>query len=152
MSDLPRIFIGSSREGLEIATAIQVSLKGTAECTVWHQGQFQLGKATLENLYSFLEEFDLALFVASPDDVTHMRDASSTTMRDNVLFELGLFMGGLGKERVVLITPDEHDDLRLPSDLSGMVTTFYETDRGDQSWDTLALFALGRQLMRSNTS
>src|SRR5271155_2507203 len=132
MSELPKIFIGSSREGLEIAQAVQLSLKGVAECIVWNQGAFQLGKAILDNFYGFLDEFDLALFVATPDDVTHMRDKAFTSVRDNVLFEFGLFMGGLGKERVILITPDHHDDLHLPSDLSGMVTTFYEASRGEE--------------------
>src|SRR5690606_23848090 len=34
----PKVFIGSSREGLEIGEAIQLGLDHVAECTIWTQG------------------------------------------------------------------------------------------------------------------
>jgi predicted nucleotide-binding protein len=49
----PRVFVGSSKEGLELAGAIQVQLASIADCTVWNQGIFELGKTALSNLYNF---------------------------------------------------------------------------------------------------
>ena len=43
-----------------------------------------------------LDRFDFAILVLTADDLVASRDVLSTAPRDNVLFELGLFMGGLG--------------------------------------------------------
>jgi CRP/FNR family cyclic AMP-dependent transcriptional regulator len=46
-------------------------------------------------------------------------------MRDNVLFELGLFMGKLTRYRTILIHP-RVKDLKIPSDLQGLTLIPYE--------------------------
>ena len=43
----PRVFIGSSSEGLKVAEYIQLGLDYVAECTVWTQGVFGSRRATL---------------------------------------------------------------------------------------------------------
>src|SRR5579872_530626 len=99
----PRVFIGSSSEGLNLARAIQSESEQVAVCTIWNQGIFEIGKATLANLYGFLDSFDFAIFVATPDDNIDVRGVTHTTARDNVIFEIGLFMGGLGVDRVIFV-------------------------------------------------
>lgn len=130
----PKIFIGSSREGVKIADAIHYNLTYEAECTVWKDGVFQLSSNTLSALIDALRVSDFGIFVFSPDDITLMRNSSSDTVRDNVLFELGLFIGRLGQERCYFLIPDGASSLRLPSDLAGVTPGRYESERSDDNW------------------
>jgi predicted Zn-dependent protease len=128
----PRIFIGSSVEGLNIAYAVQQNLLHDAEVTVWDQGVFELSRTTIESLSKALQESDFAVFVFSPDDLTKIRNISSPSVRDNVLFEFGLFIGRLGRERVYFLLPTS-GDLHLPTDLLGITPGRYESARSDGS-------------------
>ena len=49
--------------------------------------------------------------------------------RDNVIFELGLFMGRLGRARAILMEP-RAAKLKLPSDLAGLTTIPYRFEAG----------------------
>jgi predicted nucleotide-binding protein len=129
----PKIFIGSSVEGLNIAYAIQQNLTHDAESTVWDQGVFDLSKTTIESLDKTLESMDFGVFVFSADDVTTMRDKESPTVRDNVLFELGLFIGKMGRNRVFFVIPDG-TTIHIPTDLLGVTPGKYESGRGDGSF------------------
>jgi predicted nucleotide-binding protein len=120
----PAVFIGSSSEGLNVAGHIQAHLEDVAECTIWNQGLFELGKATLSNLYSFINEFDFAILVVTPDDKVEVRGGQFASARDNIIFELGLFMGGLGSERVIFVSAARIEDFRLPADLDRYNTRY----------------------------
>ena len=74
----------------------------------------------LDSLTNGLKDFDFGVFIFAPDDILKLRDQTHAAVRDNVLFEFGLFMGKLGKERVFFVLPQEHGNLRLPSDLLGI--------------------------------
>jgi|GEM_PF-716041 len=128
----PRVFIGSSVEGLNVAYAVQQNLLHDAEVTVWDQGVFELSKTTIESLSKALQESDFAVFVFSPDDLVKIRSTSSAVVRDNVLFEFGLFIGKLGRDRVYFLLPMT-GDLHLPSDLLGITPGKYEENRSDGS-------------------
>lgn len=128
----PRVFIGSSAEGLNVAYAVQQNLLHDAEVTVWDQGVFELSKTTIESLSKALHESDFAVFVFSPDDLVKIRSTLSGAVRDNVLFEFGLFIGRLGRDRVYFLLP-MNGELHLPSDLLGITPGKYETDRSDGS-------------------
>lgn len=128
----PRVFIGSSVEGRNVAYAVQQNLLHDAEATVWDQGIFELSATTIESLVKALQLNDFGVFIFSPDDVLHMRGKESSTVRDNVLFEFGLFIGKLGRERVFFLQPKE-GDVHLPSDLLGITAARYETSRSDDN-------------------
>lgn len=130
----PKIFIGSSREGIAIANAIHANLTYEAECTVWKDGVFQPSSSTLIDLMRILRTSDFAIFVFSPDDISIMRDNMDQVVRDNVLFELGLFIGRLGQERCFFLVPDS-GSMRLPTDLFGVNPTRYESGRSDSNWE-----------------
>lgn len=128
----PRLFIGSSVEGLNIAYAIQQNLHHQAEIIVWDQGVFELSKTTIESLINILENSDFGIFVFSPDDDAMMRGEEKKVIRDNVLFELGLFIGKLGRNRSFFIVP-ENTTFHLPTDLLGITPGKYEVNRSDGS-------------------
>jgi predicted nucleotide-binding protein len=126
----PRLFIGSSTEGLSIAYAIQENLSYSAEITVWDQGVFNLSDTTIESLMSVIDTTDFGVFVFTPDDITTIRGKKNITVRDNVLFELGLFIGKIGRKRSFIIMPD-NTEFHLPTDLLGLTPGKYETNRSD---------------------
>ncbi|OQW66772.1 TIR domain-containing protein [Methylomonas sp. 11b] len=116
----PRVFIGSSVESLPFARAIQSEVAYDFEVTIWSQGIFKLSNSSLEDLENALNEFDCGIFVFSPDDVLKIRNRRHKAVRDNVIFEFGLFVGKLGKDRVYFLIPEDSGELHLPSDLLGI--------------------------------
>jgi hypothetical protein len=127
----PRLFIGSSTESLEIANALQASLDYDADVTIWNQGIFNLSSDTLGELLMALSKFDFAVFIFQPSDITIIRDQKLPTVRDNVIFELGLFLGRLGKERVFYLVDRSISDLHLPTDLLGITSGNFNGNRQD---------------------
>jgi hypothetical protein len=126
-----RIFIASSVEGLDVAYAAQENLEYNFEVTVWPQGIFKLTRSTLDSLYDSLRKFDAAIFVFTPDDEVIIRDKKESKVRDNVLFELGLFLGGLGRECCFILQPRSANELSLPKDLLGVTPATYDDKRED---------------------
>ncbi|HEV2494501.1 MAG TPA: TIR domain-containing protein [Terriglobia bacterium] len=59
-----------------------------------------------------------SLFAA--DDLTKIRGQEMKTTRDNIIFELGLFVGRLGRKRSFVVMPKGIEGLHLPSDLVGL--------------------------------
>jgi predicted nucleotide-binding protein len=90
-----RIFIGSSSEGLRIARKIQELLAGEFSVIVWDQG----GTSTLEALEAVVLQYHFGVFVFTPNDQLHSRGEKKPVARDNVLFELGMFIGKLGRRK-----------------------------------------------------
>lgn len=128
----PTLFIGSSVEGLPLARNVQLQLQDVAEVTVWDQGVFPLGGGALESLVNALDRFDFAVLVVTPDDRTVLRGVERLSARDNVLFELGLFMGRLGRSRTFVLRA-RTAALQLPSDLAGVTVAVYDDDRQDRN-------------------
>jgi hypothetical protein len=127
---LPTIFIGSSVESLPIAQAIQANLEYDAKVTLWDQGVFKLNNTALESLYKQISEVDFAIFVFMPEDIATIRDTKTLTVRDNVIFEMGLFIGGLGKDKVYYLIP-RGVDFHLPTDLLGITSGTYNPDNAN---------------------
>lgn len=121
----PVVFIGSSSEQLEIARAIQSGLAyDPMVVTVWTDGIFKASRTTIENLVVAVNEADYAVLVISPDDSVESRGIEQDGPRDNVLLELGLFMGGIGRDRTILVRP-RGTDIKIPTDLLGVTPLDY---------------------------
>jgi hypothetical protein len=126
----PALFVGSSSEGLEFARAVRALLAQDAEVTLWNEGFFAIGRTFIESLVNGLSRFDFAVILLTPDDLISSRDLVTFSPRDNALFELGLFMGHLGRERTFVTRP-RGDDVKIPSDLAGLTTALYDWPRAD---------------------
>lgn len=125
----PRVFIGSSTEGLQLAHVIQTLLEYDVDAEIWNQGTvFGLGDATLEALERAVLEYDFGIFVFTPDDELNSRDQIRPVARDNVVFELGLFVGKLTRRRAFVVHPFGKS-ITLPSDLAGLTTATYDPSK-----------------------
>jgi len=127
----PSLFIGSSKESLDTAYALQENLEPVAEVTVWDQGIFALSQPTILSLLKALDNSKFGVFILSSDDVIKIRGSEYQIARDNIVFELGLFIGRLGLERTFFLIPRNSLDMHLPSDLLGLTPAFFDASRND---------------------
>lgn len=123
----PKIFIGSSKEGLELARIIQDELGQDAIAKTWKQS-FSLSKVTIHELLENLDKSDFGIFVLTPDDPLLLRGNEVKTARDNVILEMGMYVGKLGLERTFFVIPEGDYNFHLPTDLSGVVWAGYKPE------------------------
>lgn len=123
--DRIRIFIICSVEALPVARLIHNGLQHDPfDVIIWSEGVFKVTNYTLETLEDQVDQADFAIAIAHGDDVAEIRDKQWPVPRDNVIFELGLFMGRLGRARAILMEPRE-ERVKLPSDMAGITTIGY---------------------------
>ncbi len=127
----PAVFVGSSTEGLRLAGAIRRHLVEHAEVTLWNEDFFDIGTTFIETLVNAVSRFDFAVLILTPDDMVESRSDTTLGPRDNVLFEAGLFMGRLGRDRTFIVH-QAGPALKIPTDLAGLTTAKYYP-RADQN-------------------
>ncbi len=126
----PTIFIGSSTKGVPIAEALQEGLIKYYEVELWGQGTFRLMQSNINSLIEAGKYFDYAVLVLTPDDEITANATTVPSPRDNVIFEIGFFLGALGQERTFIVY-DHTANLKIPSDLAGIsFATFYPSASG----------------------
>ena len=128
MNPRPVLFVGCSVESLPVAHALQSALSHDPIIVrLWADNVFQASQFPIESLEKELPRADFAVLVLHPDDVVITRNTSTNAPRDNIIFELGLFMGALGRSRTFLICP-AGVDIKIPSDLAGLIPLTYDSD------------------------
>lgn len=142
----PNVFIGSSREAMDLANAIHSQISYYAQVTPWYSGAFEGNDYTMESLEKQLDKNDFGVFVFAPDDVAFHRGKYVFITRDNTLFEMGLFWGRLRRKRVFaivsqevrerddLIKQEKVSDLHILTDLQGLTLLKYEA-RNDENYE-----------------
>lgn len=119
-NDVPHVFIGSTAERIETARTIQAAFSHDGFVVrTWADAIFKAGATPIESLVASLETLDFSVLLVTPDDLTTSRDEAKASPRDNVIFELGLAYGALGRDRTFMIR-DRGVALKLPSDLMGV--------------------------------
>jgi CRP/FNR family cyclic AMP-dependent transcriptional regulator len=127
----PRLFIISSVEALPIARAVHDAFEhDDFRRKLWTDDVFRASWYPVETLEEELDLSDFAVAIVQPDDVTRSRGVDQPSPRDNVIFELGIFIGRLGRKRSFLLQP-RGQELRLPSDLKGITALSYNYDPAD---------------------
>ncbi|NVO12661.1 MAG: nucleotide-binding protein [Rhodoplanes sp.] len=127
------VFIASSVEGLDVAYGLQEHLDYTAEPTVWTQDVFRPSSSAIVDLLAATRRFEFAIFAFTAYDVLQLRDSRVSVVRDNVIFEFGLFVGALGLSRCFFVVPRSAEPLHLPTDLLGLTPLTYASDRSDKN-------------------
>ena len=69
----PRLFIGSSWEGHDVASGIHANLTAVAECTIWDKGVFDPSGSVIPDLLAEIDDTDFCVLVFSPDDIATIR-------------------------------------------------------------------------------
>jgi Predicted nucleotide-binding protein containing TIR-like domain len=125
----PRVFVGSSSEANPVVKALIKKLSRVAHMVPWWESpEFKPMTSVLSGLLEAVDEgvskYDFGLFVLTPDDVIRSRQRQSRTPRDNVLFELGLFLGSFGPKRTfatLQLETKNVDKVKVPSDFHGII-------------------------------
>lgn len=123
----PRLFIICSAEALDIAEHIRLGLEHEVAVTeIWSDEHiFPPSGYPLDALEKQVNETDIGIAIAQPDELVRSRHKQTMTPRDNVIFELGFFMSRLGRQRTLLLVP-RGEALSLPSDFKGMTPINYK--------------------------
>ena len=111
-------------EGAKQAVARFVEKLGL-RAVILHE-QPNAGRTIIEK-FEGSSDVGFAVVLLTSDDMGYPRDnpeQSAPRARQNVIFELGYFMGKLGRERVAAL----HEGVELPSDIHGVVRV--EMDNG----------------------
>ncbi len=119
MTDLkPKIFIGSSTNGYSIAEKVKNNFLAIADCVLWQDPDvWEPNQSTFDNLMRMATYFDYGIFVATADDLTLTGDKLVIEARDNVILEMSLFLGAMGRHKSFLLV---ESGIKLPSDFNGI--------------------------------
>lgn len=119
MTDLrPKIFIGSSGAGIPIAKKVKKYLSNVADCFLWQDPKiWETNTSTFDSLLKMASHFDFGIFVATADDLTLTKDQIVIEPRDNVILEMALFLGAMGRHKSFLLV---EEGIKLPSDFNGI--------------------------------
>lgn len=129
-NEIPIVFLGSSVEGLPVARAIEAELKHDPVIVrLWTRGVFGPSGIAIEELLRQVDQADFGIFAFGPDDKINSRNEEHSVPRDNVILEMGLFVGRLGRERVFMVK-DADVELKIPSDLFGVLPITYKYKPG----------------------
>ena len=122
-----KVFIVHGHDEEMKQTTARVLSKLGLEPIILHE-QPNEGKTLIEKFEKHAD-VGYAVVLLSPDDMAYMKSKSSKNARprarQNVILELGYFVGKLGRARVFPLYR-KGSDLELPSDFAGIVYNEYE--------------------------
>jgi hypothetical protein len=127
----------SSKEELEKAQLLQAEFS-RIEINTLRWDQVRRRGMLLPALINEVEnKFQFAVILLTPDDRISYRDENLKAPRDNVILELGLWLGKVGPNRTFIVTPSE--DFKLPTDLDGLLRDSYDPSMIDSSLGPICL-------------
>lgn len=128
-NEIPKVFIGSSSEARSVAKEIKNRFKeDEVDVHLWCDDVFGASEAAMESLEEACSTSDFAVLICTADDWLKHRGKKHAAPRDNITFELGLFMGAIGRKRTLIVC-EQGKSIRLPSDLQGITYLPFSRDR-----------------------
>lgn len=132
-----RIFIGSSAESKKIADAIYSYFEYGHDASIW-SAAFDASTVTIKEIIKQAEKNDFAIMILGEDDILESRGETYSAARDNVILELGIFIGALGLENCFIVIPSSSSHkIKIASDLSGVTLLRYNSDKQNPSESVL---------------
>jgi hypothetical protein len=122
-----KIFVASSTEALKDARQVCAWIK-EAECepNLWPDS-YGPGEHTVDSLKRTAIASDAAVFILSADDKIAYRGNILSSPRDNIIFELGLFIGTFEGQSVKRAIYCVTGDVKVASDLAGLTCLQLDT-------------------------
>jgi hypothetical protein len=111
------IFIASANESKAVAEKVAQALGDDKYRPVRWWTAFEPGSITIDVLVNLAQTVDGAVFLFTGIDKTWYRGTAVMSPRDNVSLEYGLFVGHLGRERVLVL---KDDTCKLASDITSL--------------------------------
>ena len=124
----PELFIASSAESVPVAHQLQSALQHYFTAIPWSAGVVRPSQSPIQSLEKELSKAKYAVFVFGKEDTVISRGKKQESVRDNVLIELGLFIGRLGSRRCFIVIPKNRRKLKIPSDLEGYLPIAYDDE------------------------
>jgi predicted nucleotide-binding protein len=118
------VFIIHGQDAL-LKTEVQLLMNRAGVQSVVLHEMPDRGRTIIENLVGETERAGYAIALLTPDDLT---DGGQGRARQNVILEIGYFLGKLGKERLRMIVKE---GVEVPSDLQGIL---YEKHDANGAW------------------
>lgn len=117
-----KVFIGSSSEELPLAEAAKSILAKDFDVVIWNESLwetavFKINNNYLSDLLKASLKFDFGLLIGTKDDKIKFRGENYLQPRDNILFELGLFIGRLGLNNCAFLIDK---NIKVLTDLNGI--------------------------------
>lgn len=108
----------------ELKTEVQLLLKTAGVHSIVLHELADKGRTIIDKLIGETEGAGYAIALLTPDDLT--KDGNNRA-RQNVILEIGYFLGALGKERLRMIVKG---DIEIPSDLHGILYEKHDKSGG----------------------
>lgn len=147
--DAMKVFIASSGRAERLALRVQYQLTELCkiisefECHLWCADSFPTGEYLFDTLREKSGSVDFAIVCLTKDDETKKKGTDTLSPRDNCIFELGLFLGGLMFQRTRCAILTSVERCALPTDIEGIKTIRFEEP---QNIDTASLPELDKAI------
>lgn len=129
-----KVFIGCSKKEISLAEKARELLEqdGQFEVRIWSDdfwkegtNSFRLNDSILDGLIKTGLMFDCAIIIGTKDDEVNKKGKLVLQARDNVIFELGFFMGRLGRYNCAFAV---EKDLNVMTDFNGILLSKFSKD------------------------
>jgi prolyl-tRNA editing enzyme YbaK/EbsC (Cys-tRNA(Pro) deacylase) len=123
-----KIFVASSLEAKDEDKFIRTILEENNIDAVTWKDIFHSGEFNLDSLLNITQRVHGAIIISTCDDKIWYRGTESMAPRDNILFEMGLFIKALGTKHVALVfcKNEKGESPKTPTDIQGLNVILFD--------------------------